>query len=296
MSEFDYRNISLQIDYIPLTFRMIFDCPSIPTQSKNNFLVDYYLKYVNDKNFKDNEYGKYIVFVDQEFYGTFYEDDIDNISDPNNSKILFEITNEIKVISKLHHIRCSRTYSLKGHNFVRCTFSFEQDFSEENEISSDTYMIDNGNTLTELNIEKYIDYSNLRFISKSPPIISQFLDLIRWREYIPVETSNGVVFRLKITLKQYIYVRIDTSDFVPFKIFTCGIPVSNIAGTICYPGRYFIPRKNEEKLYYLLGTNVSFKFIHISIPIKQTNEHESRKGIEKKQVIDTFIWKRFKLI
>jgi len=276
MTSFDYSQIPLHMDKIQFTFRSIFDSPSLTTKIKNTFLETYFLNYLNDKEFKNSEQGKYIVFIDSQYFSSLYEEELDTIEYLGTIRLLFKITEIPQGFyhSRInYHRKCNDEEAVKGHTFVGCTFSHSKSYSEEEIIYSGEYMVDTGNTFTELYIDKYIDYRNLRIISTSPPIVKEFFEKIKWIEIIGLDTGNGMITKMKIITRNPLYVRIGNSDFVPFHCFVCSIPTFKIGNYVCYPGRYFSKISLSDDFdYLLLGTNITNKFLMLNIPMKQTNK------------------------
>ena len=293
MSSFDYSNIPMPMANMGHTFIMIFNCPSLTTKVKEDFLLNYYLNYLRDQTFREQEYGKYLVFVGNpfQFLGTFSYEELKEIKE---RKLLFKITDVVdfaEKIQNLTHTRCNNTIGSKGRNFVICTFSLENTMNEEDVLYQCPYLADSGSTHTELLISDFLDYSSL-FFTTNIPVISELQRRIYSHEYVPVQTSNGIIYKLLILLNDSLYVRVGCAEAVELNNFICDIPNVTYNGMICFPGRFFlcckkqnnIPNDENDQDYPLLGTNVMFNYLSTTIPLIQDDEESLRKGFLKSQL------------
>jgi len=285
MSEFDISQLPIDYQDLTHTFKMIFSCPSLRTTVKEKFLIEYFIKYVNDEEFSKTEYGKYLVFTPNSFEGSFDYEELEQFTE---RKILFHITDRIDYSERLEtflHSESNYTLANSGKNHVFCTIAKNPDGTER--ILQKEYLFDSGCTHIQIDLSSFVDFSTLNFIvSFTPPEFKGFEDNIRKIEFIPVDTANGVAYRIKIQLKRNIFVRIGQSHYVPFKIFLCDIPNAIFKGQVCYPGRFFKRSYSNKAIRVpLLGTNIIYKFCSIILPEIQPDNSLLRQELLKSRLI-----------
>jgi hypothetical protein len=104
-----------------------------------------------------------------------------------------------------------------------------------NTIKRSSYMKDDGCTFTQLDLEEYIDYTNLNFISTSPPKLRRIQDLVDHYEFETVEYADGNTgTKILYLLYTPIYMRLGASEYMDVNFFTVDVPMGKFNKTIFF--------------------------------------------------------------
>lgn len=298
-TSFDYEILSVPIELVPSKFRIIFECPCLSTETKNKFAKTIFEKYIPNnffgEQFRKQCEGKYACFLNFEYVGMYISSDIDKIKNNLDDVIvIFNMNDHITYLSKNNTLYQSPCVNIKNdyenardnHNFyVDCEAYFMKNNVEKITICNNVlYLYDTGSSFTSIDISKFIDYSNLKFASNLPPNILHLSQDIKKFEFTPVETSNGIIYKIIFHLVNPIYFKLNSISETDIYSFTTDIPVIKFKQRKCFPGRYlsccFKFPNNECTQIPLLGLNVINKLWSLTLP--EINENNNTDvNIEK---------------
>lgn len=301
---FDYATIDLRPENVRLDFQIIFNCPCIIEEEKIKFYNLFYKKHIHEiEKFE----GMNVLFIRKrnknifKFYDVVYSDQIDDDFDNNIIKLCFTIGSDIFIFEKnMSKISCTKLKSDNQHNYLRCKFTLNKidnydinnnntdDIDDKNVIFEGDYLKDDGASYTFIPISKYIDYSNLNFWSKIAPFDEDFDELIYKYYFVPTKTSNGVVIRLIIYLKNPFYVKVNGTLDIEVTEFISDVPSFQYDDTVVFSGRYtscLYKMCNDDLLF---GTNLIYKVFTITVPLGEEIDSRGNYILRSKMSMHNF--------
>lgn len=299
-TSFDYGTLHIPIELIPRTFRNIFECPCLSTETKNKFARTFFTDYMANNSIGENLRkictGKYIVFINFEYVGLYTKSETSGLKrNFNDIIVLFNIGCEVRYFGKTETLFQSPCVNFRNrypkdtmnHNYyLDCNAYFYDENDEKiNICEHELYMYDTGASLTSLNISQFLDYTNLKFLSTVPPNIKYLNSFVDTYEFINVETSNGILCKIKFLLRKPIYFKIETISEIDIEEFTVDIPSIKFNNSRCFPGRYLMCcfKNSMCDTLPLLGLNALNKLCCMTYPIRKNSEFNSELLLENNE-------------